>query len=203
LAGSAIQADESRLVQGLQARSEQARGEFFTRAHDAVYALACRLTPDHDLRRDWTHDSLLRLAEEVADGRFAYRGPGSLWGWFRVRAPYLLLDQLRARRRLQARELAAEELPEGPPDLVTTDDPGQDLERVEILLAVHACLESLANPDQRRALELLLFQDATYEEIADELQRPLNTVRTDIRRGRLALRQCLIRRLDLDHDETP
>jgi RNA polymerase sigma-70 factor, ECF subfamily len=201
LGGSAAHADEHRLVLGLQGRTEQGRGEFFVRAHDAVYALACRLTPDHDLRRDWTHDSLLRLAEEVADGRFAYRGPGSFWGWFRVRVPYLLLDQMRARRRLEARELAAEAMPEGPPDPAAADDPVQDLQRDEILLAVTACLESLANVDQRRALELLLFREATYEEIAAALGRPLNTVRTDIRRGRLALRQCLIRRLELDHDQ--
>jgi RNA polymerase sigma-70 factor, ECF subfamily len=198
LGGPATHADEKRMVQGLQARCERTRAEFFARAHDAVYAQACRLTTDPDLRRDWTHESLLRLSEEVADGRFDYRAPGSLWGWFRVRVPFLLLDQLRARRRLESRELAADVLPVNPPDLSLAADPARNFERVEILLAITACLEDLANPDQRRALEMLLFQDATYEQIAETLERPLNTVRTDIRRGRLALRLCLARRLELE-----
>ncbi len=198
MGGPASHAEEKRLVQGLQARCERTRAEFFTRAHDAVYAQACRLTADLDLRRDWTHESLLRLVDDIADGRFEYRGPGSLWGWFRVRVPFLLLDQLRARRRLEARELAADALPQDPPDPSLAADPSSHLQNVEILLAITACLADLGNLDQRRALELLLLQDATYEQIAEALGRPLNTVRTDIRRGRLALRLCLTRRLELE-----
>ena len=190
--------DEQGMVRGLQEGAEWARREFFLRAHDAVYAHACRLTGDVDLRRDWTHDGLLRLAEEVAGGRFVYRGAGSFWGWFRVRAPYLLLDSLRARRRLETRELPEE--PEGAdhPDPRAPDDPAHDLERLEILHAIDACLRALPNPDQRQVLALLLYQELSYEEIAEALGRPLNTVRTDIRRGRLALRECLIRRLELE-----
>lgn len=190
--------DERELAAGLRERSAWARREFFTRAHDAVYARACRLTRDVDLRRDWTHDALLRLVAEVADGRFVYRGPGSFWGWFRVRAPFLLLDSLRRRRLQEMREAPAEALGEDLPDPQADDDPSRDLERLEILRAVEACLEALANPDQRRALELLLYRGATYERIAAELDRPLNTVRTDIRRGRLALRECLVWRLELE-----
>ena len=191
--GTAV--DERALVEGLRAQAEWARREFYVRAHDAVYGRACRLTRDIDLRRDWTHDCLLRLAEDVAAGRFVYHRPGSLWAWFRVRAPFLLLDSLRVRKRLEARELPEAE--DHPLELVDPDDPAHDLESLETLHAIDTCLAELPNDDQRRALELLLYEEMSYEEIAAALERPLNTVRTDIRRGRLALRECLIWRLEL------
>lgn len=197
----AARRDEADLVKGLQAGAEWARSEFFVRAHDAVYARACRLTVDIDLRRDWTHDCLLHLIEDIVDSRFCYRGPGSLWAWFRVRAPFLLLDSLRSRRRLEAREVSEDGLDGDVPDLAADDDPSRDLERQEMLLAVDACLAALTNDDQRQALCLLLYGGASYEDIAAKLGRPLNTVRTDIRRGRLALRQCLMRRLELNLGE--
>ncbi len=190
-----IGVDERSLVEGLLAQAEWARREFYVRAHDAVYARACRLTHDVDLRRDWTHECLLRLAEDVTAGRFVYQRPGSLWAWFRARAPYLLLDSLRLRRRLEAREV--QDYADDMPDPEDPDDPGHDLESLEILHAIDTCLANLANDDQRRALELLLYEEMSYEEIAAALDRPLNTVRTDIRRGRLALRECLIWRLEL------
>lgn len=187
--------DEQALVDGLRMRAEWARRDFYVRAHDAVYARACRLTRDVDLRLDWTHDCLLRLAEDVAGGRFVYQRPGSLWAWFRARAPFLLLDSLRARRRLEAREQSNAD--DDVPDVPAPDDPALDLESLEILHAIETCLAGLVNDDQRRALELLLYEERSYEEIGASLGRPLNTVRTDIRRGRLALRECLIWRLEL------
>jgi DNA-directed RNA polymerase specialized sigma24 family protein len=63
---------------------------------------------------------------------------------------------------------------------------------------VNGCLDGLQNEDQRRVLALLLFEEMSYEEIAASVGRPLNTVRTDIRRGRLALRNCLVLRLGLE-----
>ncbi len=191
--GTAV--DERALVEGLRTQAEWARRDFYVRAHDAVYARACRLTRDVDLRRDWTHDCLLRLAEDVAGGRFVYHRPGSLWAWFRARAPFLLLDSLRVRRRLEAREVPNDE--DDDPDPPDPNDPAHDLESLEVLHAIDTCLANLANDDQRRALELLLYEELSYEEIAEALNRPLNTVRTDIRRGRLALRECLIWRLEL------
>jgi len=142
----------------------------------------------------------LRLIEEISDGRYTYRGPGTLWAWFRVKASFLLLDSLRARRRIEARELPLEGFGGDPPNPAAANDPSSDRERLEILVAIDACLASLPNDNQRRALALLLYRGASYQEIAGDLDRPLNTVRTDIRRGRRALRECLIQRLDLGRD---
>ena len=183
---------EAELVEGI-ARDDAAAGSaFVSRSHDAVYGYACRLTLDRDLRQDWTHDALLRLMADVKDGSFVYLRPGSLWAWFRVRAWYLVLD---ARRRESARirrEPLSEdgELPDHPGD----DDASLGVEEAEAAAALNDCLESMSSPDQSRALRLRAVEDLPYDRIAGVMDVPLNTVRTWIRRGRVALRRCLAAR---------
>lgn len=186
--------DERRLVDGLVAGDVAVTREFLERTHDAVYAYACRLSADEDRRRDWVHDCLLRLVDDVRNERFLYRHPGSLWGWFRKRAYYLLLESYRRHRTHRDREVASEDLDSSPTEARVGDD---ELRRIEIAGAIEHCLEALENGDQRRALHHLLHDDLPYAEIAERMARPLNTVRAWIRRGRLSLRKCLVERLEL------
>ncbi len=182
---------EHLLVQGLQNGDHQARQEFFTQAHDAVFAYACRLSPDYDLRRDWTHDCLLKLSEEISAGKFEYRRPGSLWAWFSKRARFVVLDYYQNLKRQQQRETDFE-------DFVhphALENPEQDFQANETVAVVEKCIQNISNDSQQKALRFLLFQDFSYAEIASIMKRPLNTVRGDIRLGRIALRTCVMRML--------
>lgn len=192
--------DERALVEGLLAGDHAVLSEFLSRTHHPVFAMACRLTYDRELRQDWTHETLLGILTDLKGGRFILRQPGSFWSWFRKRAYYRLLDQYRLHRRRQSRERGEgsesesydlERFPGG-------EDPVSELLQTEVLAALETCLRGLRNPDHRRALGFLLFHEMTYEEIAATLPAPLNTVRAWIRRGRLALRRCLVERLQLD-----
>jgi RNA polymerase sigma-70 factor (ECF subfamily) len=183
---------EPRLARGLLRGDPDAREAFVLRSHDAVYAFACRRTPDPDLRQDWTHDVILRLLDDLAGGRFVYRRPGSLWAWFSKRAWFLVLESGRRQRRHEVREVATPD--HALPDRPAADDTAQLTEDHEVALAVERCLDSLTNADHARALRLRMTDDGSYEEIAVALDAPLNTVRAWIRRGRVALRQCLMGR---------
>jgi RNA polymerase sigma-70 factor (ECF subfamily) len=201
--------DERALVEGLLARDGAALSEFLERTHHPVYCMAIRLSGDPETRRDWAHDVLLGILADLERGRFEYRGPGSFWGWFRKRAHFRLLDAYRRDRLVTDRESprgGAEELSENTgrdgtsaawPIGGAVEDPLEELHRVEIRAALERCLEALPNEDHRRSLELLLFRDLPYEEVARTLEVPLNTVRAWIRRGRLAVRRCLVESLDL------
>jgi RNA polymerase sigma-70 factor (ECF subfamily) len=190
--------DERRLVQGLLANETAAVGEFLERSHHPVYCMACRLTRDVDTRRDWSHDVLLGILDDLSRGRFEYRGPGTFWAWFRKRAYYRLLDSYRATKKTLGRES-----PQGGtldlPEFVQGRglDPAEEMQLTLTRSALEACLERLENRDHRRALDLLLFEDMAYETIAERLDAPLNTVRAWIRRGRLQMRKCLVESLDL------
>jgi RNA polymerase sigma-70 factor (ECF subfamily) len=190
--------DERRLAEGLARGDAGAAGVFLDRSHRPVYGLACRLTRDPDLRRDWTHATLLGVIEDVRRGRFVWRRPGSFWAWFRTRAWYRLLDEWRRSRRDALREIGGDE-GSGAIELAEfgAADPADEMERVELRNAVERCLEALTSDDHRRALALLLLDDLTYQDVAGATGAPLNTVRAWIRRGRIALRRCLAERWGL------
>jgi RNA polymerase sigma-70 factor, ECF subfamily len=189
--------DERRLVDGLLAGSQDAISEFIDRTHFPVFCMACRLSGDTEQRRDWTHTVLLAILDDLAGGRFLYRRPGSFWAWFRKRAYYRLLDEYRSQRRLSTRESSTDAagLPRDLEAFAGGENPEEELERVELQRAIEDCLERLPSADQRRSLDLLLLQEMSYQDIAEALAAPLNTVRAWIRRGRLALRKCLAARL--------
>lgn len=198
---SSSRSDEPVLVEGLLRNDAGAQAEFVTRSHHAVYALACRLSPDVDLRRDWTHDCLLRLLDDLTSGAFTYRHPGSFWSWFRKRAWFLLLESRRTHRIHTQREQTGGD--DCGADRPAASNPERDLADREAAAAVEACIDNLASLDQRQALRLLLYQDLSYQEIADTVGAPLNTVRAWIRRGRLALRTCVASKLGrLSTEET-
>lgn len=194
-------AAERRLVEGLLAGDPEAVGEFLERTHHAVYGYAARLGAEPELRRDWSHAALIGLVEDLRQGRFVYRGPGSFWAWFRKRAYFRVLDERRRGLRRRAREGEGLTDEDGVPDLdayAGQGDPADELRRVEIQAAVEACLDKLPSADQRRVLWLLYAEDRSYQEIAELTASPLNTVRSWILRGRLLLRKCLIAALGLD-----
>lgn len=191
--------EEKRLVEALRAGDEAVLEDFLRHTHHAVFALACRLTFDPDQRRDWAHTVLLALVEDVRAGRFVFRHAGGFWSWFRKRAYFRLMDECRRTAREQARVRSADD-PENAPDLASygvAGDVAEEYESVALRADIEACLERLPNDDHRRALRLLLEDEAPYADIAKALASPLNTVRVWILRGRQGLRRCLAERWGL------
>lgn len=189
---------EQQLVTGIAAGNPAARTAFVSASHDAVFSFACRLAPDEYLRQDWTHDCLLRIIADMETGTFQFRHEGGFWSWFRKRSWFLLLEARRRHRHRSARETQTGETF---PDLSDSSNPLHDMENAEIVTAVERCLDGITHQGHREALRLLLLYDYSYLETAETMDTPLNTVRSWIRIGRLALRRCLSRRLGIRIDE--
>lgn len=186
--------DERTLLEGLQRRDPRTRDAFLRATHHPLYCLACRVTRDPDLRRDWAHTALLGVLADIEQGRFVFRHAGGFWSWFRKRAYFRLLDERRRHLKQQSRERQQDAHEDEAPDFrefgVETN-PSAELERVELAAAVEDCLTRIAAEKPRRALALLLGQDLDHEGIAAALSAPANSVRVWVMRGRVALRKCL------------
>ena len=190
--------EEEALVKGLAESSPHHVGEFLKRTHRPVYAMAARLTFDPDLRHDWSQDILLKIIKEMATGRFVYQRPGCFWAWFQMRTNFLLISQYHQHKKQRDRwttgEIGAALLEKMPLD--DSVNPLQLLEAVEARRVVEECLEQLASADQRQALNLVLFHGQAYQEVADTMGATLNTVRSWVRRARIAVRCCVAGKLD-------
>jgi RNA polymerase sigma-70 factor (ECF subfamily) len=148
-----------------------------------VYSIAMTITKDPADAADLTQDALIRLIRAIG----SYRGETKLSTWLYRLVVNLGIDRMRRRGAPPIRlddEGTELDLPSDNP----LDDVAGTFERDEQARAVRAAIARL--PDaQRLALTLHYFEDLRYEDIADVMGVPINTVKSHIRRGkeRLAL----------------
>jgi RNA polymerase sigma-70 factor (ECF subfamily) len=114
-------------------------------------------------------------------------------GWLRTTTRHVCLNHLaRYRSRWRffselAEEGRADYIDQVPSDVLPIVE---QLERDGVNAALEAALRAL--PDSQRVpLVLFHFENASYQEIADTLHVPLSKVKSDIHRGREALRHLL------------
>ncbi len=146
-----------------------------------IYTLAYRLTGNHHDAQDLTQEVLLR----VRKGLDSYR-PGNFEGWLSRITTNTFLDRVRYQRRRPA-----DPLPEHSERTIAGSS-GADSEAAardlpdylqELLLELP--------PDYRVAVVLKDVLGFAYDEIAEQLDIPVGTVRSRIHRGRSKLREGL------------
>ncbi len=161
--------------------------EAFVREYeDMVYAVSVRLLGNEAEAEDVAQTVFLRAFERFA----ALRREPAVAGWLKTVATHECLNHLeryRARWRFFS-ELGA--------DNVEYDAPGHDtapdeaLDTAERQARLEAALRGLP-PHQRVPLVLFHFEQRSYDEIARLLGVSIGKVKTDMHRGRLALRRWL------------
>ena len=143
-----------------------------------VYSIAMSITRDPADAADLTQDALIRLIRAIG----SYRGETKLSTWLYRLVVNLGIDRMRRRGNPPIRlddDGTDIDLPSDAPQ----DDVAGTVERTEQAQAVRAAIAKL--PDaQRLALTLHYFEDLRYEDIADVMGVPLNTVKSHIRRGK-------------------
>ena len=160
---------------------------------DMVYSTAARLVGNDGLAED--------IAQEVfikAHAHFVQlRGSAAAGGWLKTVATRLSLNHLiRYRRRwrffseLETSDADTDSDPV-PYEVPVPDMLLADLDAEQRRIVIDRALQQL--PDhQRVALVLYHFDGSSYEDIAKQLRCSLAKVKTDIRRGRLALMPLLL-----------
>ncbi|MBX6772726.1 MAG: sigma-70 family RNA polymerase sigma factor [Chloroflexi bacterium] len=172
------------LVQRARAGDSAAWRQLIEEQQAYVYSIALGIVRQPEDAADLTQEAFARLYQTIG----SYRGETRFTTWLYRLVVNLGLDLLR--RRGRAREVSLEDDPLEVPDDDPLIDPPLILERRERAEQIRAALDQLPTA-QRLALTLYYFEDRRYEEIATILGLPLNTVKSHIRRAKLALARRL------------
>lgn len=168
------------LVALLQERQADALAVLYDRYAPSVHGLARAILRDPRLAEEVTHDVFLNLWQDP-QAFVPSRGPFP--GWLLRVARNRAIDVVRRRREQ--------------PFLTTLSDTGEALDPASLLVDpdpdpadqavaqamrqdVRRALASLT-PDHRRLLEMAYFGGLTQREIAAQVNRPLGTIKTQIR----------------------
>jgi RNA polymerase sigma-70 factor, ECF subfamily len=176
--------DEAGLLGRLRAGDPRAFEQLVTRYQHRVFGVALRMLGSRAEAEEIAQETFLRAHRALGE----FRGEARLSTWLYAIASRLCLNRLAsgARRHEQGDEVAVLRQPAEGADAAAV------LELQELQAALHEAIAAL--PDDRRIVVVLRdVEGLAYEEIAEVLGLPLNTVRTRLHRARLDLKAKLAR----------
>ncbi len=169
----------------------QAFEELICRYERKIYNIAYRMMGNYEDANDIAQEAFLR-AFRALDG---FRGDASFSTWLCRIVTNLCRDELRKRYRLSVESLDEEIcLSEGEvKKQIPSSNPGPEeiYERQELQQRLQDLLMTLS-PEFRLAIVLRDIQGFTYQEIAEQMECSMGTVKSRISRGRNYLKEKLL-----------
>ena len=181
-------APEGELVEAAQRGDLAAFEALARRNEDRAYNVARRLLGHPEDAEDATQEALVRAFRGLR--KFSGRAQFGTW-LIRIVINVCRTHRCRRSRLPQAWEPELAERP-GP-----AQDPLEPALRENATEAVHSALAELPQK-YREVLVLYELEEMSYEEISVVLRRPVGTVRSRLNRARLALRDKLVGKMDLE-----
>lgn len=175
-----------RLIDGLSAGKQAALAELYDCTIDEVFRVATAYLKSVEDAQEVVSDAYWHVWKQ----RLMYDGTrGSIIFWLCSIARYRAIDRLRSRRHTlsfddrENRQLA---------ESVMAPAPGSDqiLMRLQAKSDLHAALKMLS-PRRRRLLGLSFFRGLSHQEIANATGRPLGTIKSDLRRALVTLKEAM------------
>jgi RNA polymerase sigma-70 factor (ECF subfamily) len=173
--------DDRALVDAVLAGDRQAFGHLVERETRSVYRACLRILGRPHDAEDVTQESFVAAYRAIR----TYRGEGSLRAWLlriATRQSFRRLSQRRATVDLDA--IPAPRLADA------SSEPTRVVIDLESRRAVQNAVAALPEP-YREVVALRFFADLSLAEVADATGRPINTVKTHLRRGLERLRPTL------------
>jgi RNA polymerase sigma-70 factor, ECF subfamily len=179
------------LVRRAQAGEPAALRELIASQQTYVYSICRGIMRNEADAADMTQDAFVRVLRSL----HTFRGETKFTTWLYRLATNVCLDEL---RRRGAPTLTLDAGDEDSPSIEPADpDPWVQPERwasaAEDAAELQKALGKLTTP-QRLALTLFYFEDLRYEDIAQVMDVPLNTVKSHIRRAKERLAELLMGR---------
>jgi RNA polymerase sigma-70 factor (ECF subfamily) len=170
--------DENTIIQSVLRGDVNQYEQLVTRYHVGLIIHCERLTGDRESAEDIAQEAFIKAYERLADfdnnkSRFST--------WLYKIATNKAFDYLRANKRSVPSEDIDDFMDESVPDYAAQEQHRQ----------VRDAVAALQPPSHRQAVEAYYWQGQSYQQIADELKVPINTVRTWLRRAKQQLRSDL------------
>jgi RNA polymerase sigma-70 factor, ECF subfamily len=190
VASSPSEQDDTQLVQASQQGDQDAFAFLVQRHQRRLFTMSLRMLQDDDDASEITQEAFLAAWQ----GLPSFRGEASFATWLYRIAYQCCVRQLERRKRERARHsvMQGEQVPEGMNKEKQAEDSRELRDRQAI---VREQLEQLP-PQYRMVLILRHLQDLTYEEMAEVLSMPVDTIKTHLFRARNLLKERLLASTD-------
>lgn len=146
-----------------------------------LYAISLQMLRRRDLAEEAVQEAFVRIWHNAGDYQ---QEKGTVLTWMISIVRYRALDMLRATK--SRRETGDEGLEEA----LDEQSPEQELYEQRDRVRIDRCMDRL-DEGQRQAIEMAYFRGLTHMEVCDQMEAPLGTIKTWIRRGLERLKRCL------------
>lgn len=186
---------DAELIRDCIAGDAQAWETFIRRHQSRVYNVAYHMTQDAERAQDLAQEAMIQILRSLA----RFRGEASLTTWIHGLTMRVCLHHLRKERRRQA-DSWEDIAPYHAEPAGTEGRPHEEVARDELQRAVHEAVVEL--PLKFRSVMVLHgLGGLTYEETAQALGLPVNTVKTRVFRAKARLRESLKHLVGADNHE--
>lgn len=149
-----------------------------------LFALALRILKQRDLAEDCLQLAFVKVWHNSKQFDAAKAKPIT---WLNAIVRNQALDLLRKNKHQKMHDSSDETLGQLADHGASQE---QQVSQLQEQRAIHRCLATLKE-NQRQCLQLAYFEGLAHPQVAAQLNLPLGSVKTWIRRGLLGLRECL------------
>lgn len=155
----------------------------YARTSAKLFGVICRICLNRELAKEALQESYVIIWQK---GHTYDPELGSPIAWMARIARNRAIDL----RRLRTERISDLSDPIDDYDEASPDNPGREAERNEELRRLEGCLDGLP-ADRKQMILLAYYSGWSREELAEKFSRPVNTVKTVLRRSLALLRECL------------
>ena len=175
------------LLDRIKKRDEAAMGELYDSTVKRVYGLAIKIVIKPELAEEVVGDVFMQVWNKT---KSFDDNKSTCITWILMMCRSRALDKLRRERpQLNNNTFELDQNLTQDPDTVT---PYTELQGIDVSSRIHEALQ-LLNEKQRLVITLAFYEDMTQTEISEHTGEPIGTVKSNIRRAQLILRETLSR----------
>jgi RNA polymerase sigma-70 factor (ECF subfamily) len=184
--------EDLRLFERIVKRDELALSALYDKYSTLLFTVLVRIVRTEAEAEDLLQELFLRIWKKA--GMFA-ASKGSVYTWIVTMARRKAIDRLRSKEHANRTSTIDEEEFYHIPDETLEASPIEVAMNGEYEQLMRSGL-ALLSEDQRRIIELSYFDGFTQQQISEQLNVPLGTVKTRMRQGIITLRDYLKERID-------